>query len=79
MMMNPSLWTASFRPLAVWVASVARLHPGATVTGATRTRQQEAEAVRRMAVDLIDRDPRFADELFAAASRHEGHPNDCSR
>ena len=35
------------------------------------TRQQEAEQVRNMAVNLAATDPSFADDLFAAADRHE--------
>ncbi len=35
------------------------------------TRFEEAEQVRAMAMDLLDSDPAFAQDLFAAADRHE--------
>lgn len=77
MMMNPSQWIPPLRPFLGLMASIASRRPAAAAAaGPARTRHQEAEAVRRMAVDLIERDPRFADELFAAASRHEGRQDD---
>jgi len=38
---------------------------------AAPTRVQEAAAVRRLAQSLMDTDPGFAADLYAAASRHE--------
>ena len=35
------------------------------------TRQQEANELRWVAADLVSTDPDFADDLFAAADRHE--------
>jgi hypothetical protein len=36
-----------------------------------KTPEQEAQAVREMALEYQRRDPRFAAELMAAADRHE--------
>ena len=38
---------------------------------AEQTRFDEAEAVRRLADSLRDTDPGFAEDLYAAANRHE--------
>lgn len=42
-------------------------------TPAALTRREEAQELRAMAADLMASDPSFADDLFAAADRHEGH------
>jgi hypothetical protein len=39
---------------------------------ASTTVREQAEALRRYADDFAGDDPRFADDLYAAASRHEG-------
>ena len=36
------------------------------------TRFEEAEQLRAMADDLLSSDPAFAQDLYAAADRHEG-------
>ncbi len=38
----------------------------------TLTPHEEAEQIRAMALDWQDRDPGFAQDLYAAADRHEG-------
>lgn len=42
------------------------------VTVVQRTRAQEAEALRAYAQQFVSTDPGFANDLFAAADRHEG-------
>lgn len=37
------------------------------------TRREEAHELREMAAGLMASDPAFADDLFAAADRHEGN------
>ena len=59
-----------------WIESAARRlvhrgHRAAPVTPAPRNRDREAEAVRAMAYTYRVTDRRFADELYAAAERHE--------
>lgn len=45
--------------------------PSATARSAERTRADEAEAVRRLAAQYQATDPGFAEDLYAAANRHE--------
>jgi len=65
---------ARFRPspLGRWLRA-ARLHlvsiPAEAPTPRDRTR--EAEKLRTWATTVRQTDPRFADDLFAAADRHE--------
>lgn len=54
------------RARALWSARVL-----AVTAPRTLTRFEEAEQVRAMAMDLLDSDPAFAQDLFAAADRHE--------
>jgi hypothetical protein len=67
-------------PAASWVsqlqsslhAVVARLSQRqALPRPAAPTRSSEAEALRDYAATFMKDDPRFADDLFAAANRHE--------
>lgn len=48
-----------------------RRAPAATATAPVLTAFQEAERVRAMADDLLKTDPALAQELYAAADRHE--------
>lgn len=48
-----------------------RRTPAAAATAPVLTAFQEAERVRAMADDLLTTDPDFAQELYAAADRHE--------
>lgn len=52
---------------ALWSARVL-----AVTTPRVLTRFEEAEQVRAMANDLLSSDPAFAQDLYAAADRHEG-------
>ena len=53
-------------------AVVARLtQPQVRSRPAAPTRFSEAEALRSYAATFLKDDPRFADDLFAAADRHE--------
>ncbi len=60
------------RERGTWLAAMTRwLALRATAAAAPADRAREAEEVRAMAFALRDTDPRFADDLFAAADRHE--------
>ncbi|MDQ6780531.1 MAG: hypothetical protein M3Z37_05175 [Candidatus Eremiobacteraeota bacterium] len=65
--------------LRIWLAAVARRlveRRAASVAPAPRDRVREAEAVRALAHTYRDMDPRFADDLYAAADRHERADDD---
>lgn len=55
--------------LALWAAAGSRLSVGQPQPALTAF--EEAEELRAFAVEQINSDPRFADDLFAAADRHE--------
>ena len=70
------LSAGSASTLRSWIESAARRlvnrgHRAAPVTPAPRNCDREAEAVRAMAYTYRVTDRRFADELYAAAERHE--------
>jgi hypothetical protein len=44
---------------------------GSRVSPVTRTKMQEADDLRAMADKFVRSDPGFADDLYAAATRHE--------
>ena len=46
------------------------LAPAAAISG-TQTAFEEAEALRSLAAEIQQQDPNFAQDLFAAANRHE--------
>ncbi len=52
--------------VALWQAAVG------TKSAAARTAYQEAEELRTYAAQIQSSDPEFANDLFAAADRHEG-------
>ncbi|MGH8758592.1 MAG: hypothetical protein ACREVW_03650 [Burkholderiales bacterium] len=52
---------------ALWSAAV----PSRSVVSSAPTALEEADHVRAMADDLLSSDPCFAQELYAAADRHE--------
>ena len=55
--------------LALWAAAGSRISVVQPQTA--KTAFEEAEELRAFAVEQINSDPRFADDLFAAADRHE--------
>ncbi|WP_114973952.1 hypothetical protein [Rhodoferax ferrireducens] len=55
--------------LALWAAAGSRF--SASQSRPAMTAFEEAEQLRAFAVEQIQCDPRFADDLFAAADRHE--------
>ena len=58
----------------VWLAAARRRfsqRPAQQLTPAPRDPEREADAVRSLAYAYLGKDPRFAQELFAAAERHE--------
>ncbi len=62
-----ALWTAGQAlAVAVWQAAF-----GAQ-SAAAKTAYQEAEELRTYAAQIQCMDPEFANDLFAAADRHEG-------
>jgi phosphohistidine phosphatase SixA len=61
------LGTATRRLVAAVFQTVVRARPIAQVV----TAQQEADKLRAYADTLYRNDPRFADDLYAAATRHE--------
>ncbi len=63
-----ALWVAG-KNLAVALWQVAF---GVTVVEAGSVRFQEAEELRTYAASIQKMDPEFAQDLFAAADRHEG-------
>jgi hypothetical protein len=44
---------------------------GSSVSSGMRTKMQEADDLRAMADKFVRSDPGFADDLYAAATRHE--------
>lgn len=64
----PSVWA----PVAAWFKS-AFLSQAVTFKRSAEETQvfKEAEAMRTMADDLLKKDPALAQELYAAADRHE--------
>ena len=70
---GPSL----INPLTTWVLKGLEFGLAAltTLRAALKPRAltsfEEAEELRAMAIDLMDSDPSFASDLFAAADRHE--------
>ena len=68
--------TASFSHSAHFLSTVQDMFAGwfATRTATPArplTRFEEAEQLRAMANDLMSSDPAFAEDLYAAADRHE--------
>jgi hypothetical protein len=68
--------TATFSHSAHFLSNVREMFAGwfdTRNTTATRplTRFEEAEQLRAMADDLVSSDPAFAQDLYAAADRHE--------
>lgn len=61
------LGTAARRLLAAVFTSILRARPASQMT----TAQQEADKLRAYADSLYRTDPRYADDLYAAANRHE--------
>ena len=61
------------RPLLVRLqAALQGLFPSAEPSlGVARDRSAQADALRDYACDFVSSDPRFAQDLFAAADRHE--------
>lgn len=55
--------------LALWAAAWPR--SSVVLPQPAMTAFEEAEELRAFAVEQISTDPRFADDLFAAADRHE--------
>jgi hypothetical protein len=58
----------------VWLAAARKRfsqRPAQQLTPAPRDPEREADAVRSLAYAYLGKDPRFAQELFAAAERHE--------
>lgn len=53
--------------LALWTATTH--HPKAALQALSA--MEEANELRNMADDMLKRDPRFAQELYGAADRHE--------
>ena len=65
--------------LRIWLAAAARRlveRRAAPVAPAPRDRAREAEEVRALAHTYRDTVPRFADDLYAAAERHERAADD---
>ena len=59
-------------PIGVWLmAAVKRLMAPSAKPPAPRNRVREAAEVRAWAETVRRTDPRFADDLFSAADRHE--------
>lgn len=59
-------------PMGTWLTSaLRRLVWGPAKTPPPRDRVREAAEVRTWATHVQRSDPRFADDLFAAADRHE--------
>jgi hypothetical protein len=52
-------------------ALVQKVFAGASEQSHTLTAYEEAEALRTYAADIQSQDPNFAQDLFAAADRHE--------
>lgn len=67
MLTNPSLLPQAAGPCHGLLRSLM----GRTAAAAPRSKRAEADEVRRMAASLATSDRRFADELYAAADRHE--------
>jgi hypothetical protein len=61
---------ANASTLNTWLAAARRL-AGRDKVPVARDRAREAEALRELAYTYRDRDRGFADDLYAAASRHE--------
>ena len=59
----------AFKHLAT--ALVGKILAPAAAPSATLTAFEEAEALRSFAAEIQDQDPGFAQDLFAAADRHE--------
>lgn len=59
-------------PIGGWLkAAWLRLVPAAAEAPAPRDRAREAGKLRTWATQVRQTEPRFADDLFAAADRHE--------
>ena len=68
--------TATFSHSAHFLSTVREMFAGWFATRAATparplTRFEEAEQLRAMANDLMSSDPAFAEDLYAAADRHE--------
>ena len=59
-------------PLGTWLINALRrlVSPSATISGPSK-REREAAELRVYAASIRESDPRQADDLFAAADRHE--------
>lgn len=72
MIMNPTLVAAALTSRSAvphWMRNA--LQWARPAPPAPRTPAEEAAAVRELASEYRQSDPRFADELYAAADRHE--------
>ena len=68
--------TATFSHSTHFLATVREMFAGwfsarTTGTGRPLTRAEEAEQLRAMADEVASSDPAFAQDLYAAADRHE--------
>ena len=74
---NPALAGNASAP-STWLAAAVRrlVERAAAPVPAPRDRAREAEEVRALASTYCDTDPRFADDLYAAAERHERADDD---
>lgn len=67
---------ASIRPIGFWIQSSltflrTTFGPSTVQAAPQLTRHQEAEQLRNYACGVMQDDPSYADDLFAAADRHE--------
>lgn len=74
---------ASIRLIRFWFQRGLAALQAAFMTSPARTaaklsRQQEAEQLRKYAFSLMQEDPSFADDLLAAADRHENQVRSCA-
>lgn len=73
----PHASPTQINPLTTWVLKGLEFSLSAltTLRAALKPRAlstfEEAEQLRAVAIDLMDSDPSFASDLFAAADRHE--------